>query len=263
MSASSRLLFARGRDERGFGMVELVAAMTIMMIGVLAVFALFQSGLVQLQRASTITTAGALADAEMERFRAVRYETLGLDETQVAALVTAEDPDVYAADGAYADDTSVTTNVSGGITASAVTLTVSSATGFPATAEFRVKIDSEVLIVTAGAGTTTWTVERGGDGTSPAIHNAGAVVTLTERVALASCSGGGSPCTSVVPSKTSTGADGKSYRVDTFITWSQVASGDGTAGRAVKKLTVVVRDPTSPYREWTRVTSIFDEATGL
>ena len=112
----------------------------------------------------------------------------------------------------------VTTNVRGGTTASAVTLTVSSATGFPATAEFRVKIDSAVLIVTAGAGTTTWTVERGGDGTSPAIHNAGAVVTLTERVALASCSGGGSPCTSVVPSKTSTGADGKSYRVDTFIT---------------------------------------------
>ena len=262
MSAPSRLLLARGRDERGFGMIELLAAMTVMLIGVLAVFALFQSGIVQLRRASTITTAGALADAEMERFRAVKYETLGLDAAEVATLVIAEDPDVYAADEAYAEDNAVTT-VSGSVTASAPTLAVSSAAGFPTTGEFRVTIDSEVLMVTAGAGTTTWTVERGADGTSPAVHNAGAVVTLTELVALASCSGGGSPCTSLVPTKTSTGADGNNYRVDTFMTWTQVTSGDGTAGRAVKKLTVVVRDPASPYKEWARVTSVFDESTGL
>ena len=62
-------------------MIELVAAMTIMLIGVLAVFTLFQAGIVQLRRASTVTTAGALADAEMERFRAGRYDTLGLDES--------------------------------------------------------------------------------------------------------------------------------------------------------------------------------------
>jgi hypothetical protein len=100
------------------------------MIGVLAVFALFQSGIVQLRRASTITTAGALADAEMERFRAVKYETLGLDATEVAALVAAESPDVYSADEAYAAGTATTT-VSGGIDASATTLTVASASGFP------------------------------------------------------------------------------------------------------------------------------------
>ncbi|HEU4450189.1 MAG TPA: prepilin-type N-terminal cleavage/methylation domain-containing protein [Gaiellaceae bacterium] len=263
MSASSRLLFARGRDERGFGMVELVAAMTIMMIGVLAVFALFQSGLVQLRRASTITTAGALADAEMERFRAVKYETLGLDAGEVAALVAAEDPDVYAAHEAYANDGAVTTSVTGGLTQTGTTLTVASATGFPAAGEFRITIAGEVLIVTAGAGTTTWTVERGGDGTVPGTHNAGATVTLTERVAIASCSFGGSPCTSLVPTKTTAGADGKSYRVDTYIAWSQVASGTGTSGRAVKRLTVVVREPETPYKEWARVTSIFDEATGL
>jgi Tfp pilus assembly protein PilV len=262
VSASSRLLFARGRDERGFGMIELVAAMTIMMIGVLAVFALFQSGLVQLRRASTVTTAAALADAEMERFRAVKYETLGLDEAEITALVAAENPDVYAADTAYGDSTASTT-VSGSLSASATTLAVASAAGFPATAEFRVKIDSEVLLVTAGTGTTSWTVTRGVDGTTPATHNVGASVTLVERAAVASCSGGGSPCTSLLPSKTSTGADGKSYRVDTFITWTQSANQAGMAGRALKKITVVVRDSASPYKEWARVTSIFDEATGL
>jgi Tfp pilus assembly protein PilV len=262
VSASSRLLFARGRDERGFGMIELVAAMTIMMIGVLAVFALFQSGLVQLRRASTVTTAGALADAEMERFRAVKYETLGLDEAEITALVAAEDPDVYGADAAYGDSTAATT-VSGSLSASATTLAVASAAGFPATAEFRVKIDSEVLLVTAGTGTTSWTVTRGADGTTPATHNVGAAVTLVERAAVTSCSGGGSPCTTLVPSKTSTGADGKTYRVDTFITWTQSANQAGLSGRALKKITVVVRDSASPYKEWARVTSIFDEATGL
>ena len=74
---------------------------------------------------------------------------------------------------------------------------------------------------------------------------------------------GGSPCTDLDPSKTSTGADGKSYRVDTYVTWSQVANGSGVAGRAVKRLTVVVRESTAPYREWARSTSIFDESTGL
>jgi prepilin-type N-terminal cleavage/methylation domain-containing protein len=72
MSARSRLLPARIRDERGFGMVELLAAMTVMLVGVLAVFSLFQAGIIQIRRASTVTTAAALADAEMEKFRAYK-----------------------------------------------------------------------------------------------------------------------------------------------------------------------------------------------
>jgi Tfp pilus assembly protein PilV len=261
VNLEARTVLARGRDERGFGMIELVAAMTVLMIGVLAVFALFQSGIVQLRRASTITTAGALADAEMERFRAVKYETLGLDGTEVTALVAAENPDVYAADEAYAGG-ATTTTVSGGIDASATTLMVASASGFPASAEFRVQIESELLVVTEVAG-TSWTVERAADGTVPAAHAGGATVTLVERVTVASCSLGGSPCTSLVPSKTATAADGKTYRVDTFATWEQVSSGSGTPGRGVKSLTVVVRDSVAPYKEWARVTSVFDESTGL
>ena len=53
MSAPSRRIHVALRDQRGFGMIELVAAMTIMLIGVLAVFTLFQAGIVQLRRAST------------------------------------------------------------------------------------------------------------------------------------------------------------------------------------------------------------------
>src|SRR5919108_437256 len=61
MSARGRLLAARLRDERGFGMVELLAAMTVMVVGLLAVFGLFQAGMVQIRRASTETTAAAHA----------------------------------------------------------------------------------------------------------------------------------------------------------------------------------------------------------
>jgi Tfp pilus assembly protein PilV len=262
VSASKRLFLARGRDERGFGMIELVAAMTIMMVGVLAVFALFQSGIVQLRRASTVTTAAALADAEMERFRAVKYETLGLDEATVTALVAAESPAVYSADEAYGAS-SASTTLSGSLTASATTVAVTSAAGFPASAEFRVMVDSEILLVTDGAGTTSWTVTRGADGSAAATHSAGAGVILVERAAVADCSGGGSPCTILEPSKTSAGADGESYRVDTYVNWTQSANQAGLGGRALKQITVVVRDSVAPYREWARVTSIFDEATGL
>lgn len=56
------------------------------------------------------------------------------------------------------------------------TVDVSSAAGFPSLAPFRILIDSELMTVTAGAGTTSWVVTRGIEGTTPAAHNAGAVV---------------------------------------------------------------------------------------
>ena len=43
--------------------------------------------------------------------------------------------------------------------------------GVSASEEFRILIDSELLKVTAGHGTTTWTVERGVDGTTAASHD--------------------------------------------------------------------------------------------
>jgi len=66
-------------------MIELVAAMTVMAIGVLAVFAMYHSSMTQLRRASTITTAAALADTEMENYRALEYESIGLASSDVGA----------------------------------------------------------------------------------------------------------------------------------------------------------------------------------
>lgn len=57
-------------------------------------------------------------------------------------------------------------------TATGTTFTVASASGFPPTGTFRAKVGSEIVDVTAGAGTTTWTVVRGKDSTTAATHAA-------------------------------------------------------------------------------------------
>jgi hypothetical protein len=61
------------------------------------------------------------------------------------------------------------TSLPSAITSTQTTIAVASATGFP-TSQFRVRIDDEVMMVTAGFGTTMWTVTRGVNGTTPAIH---------------------------------------------------------------------------------------------
>lgn len=166
----------RPRDEQGFGLVELLVAMTMLMVGILALFAMFESGIRTIKRASTVTTAGALADREMENFRAIRYDSIGLPETLVGAAATP-----------YSTD--------------------------------------------------------------PAYRPAG------DRVQLNAC--GTAPCTTKVPVQTLTGADGKSYRVDTYVTRQTVA-----AGRAVKLVTIVVRDAADTSKVWARTASSFDASTG-
>jgi hypothetical protein len=62
-----------------------------------------------------------------------------------------------------------TTTLISAITASQTTISVNSATGFPTTS-FTVRIDDEYMTVTAGFGTTTWTVTRGVNSTTAAAH---------------------------------------------------------------------------------------------
>lgn len=57
-----------------------------------------------------------------------------------------------------------------------VTITVASATGFPS-GPFRILIDNELFIVTAGFGTTSWTCTRPVDSTAAATHLINATVT--------------------------------------------------------------------------------------
>ncbi len=168
-------------------MVELLIAMLVMSVGILAVFAMFESSAVQIKRASTVSTAAALADSQMESFRAVKYDTIGLVQTEVNAADS-----IYTGDSAFRAVSSPTNETN-------------------------------------------------------------------STVVLAACPA--TPCTDSDPTRTVTGADGKSYRVDTYVTWQTVQNSSGTAGRNVKLVTLVVRDATSG-RVYARVASSFDQSTG-
>jgi hypothetical protein len=61
------------------------------------------------------------------------------------------------------------TTLSSAINASQSSVTVASASGFPSS-QFKLRVDDEVMTVTAGYGTTTWTVTRGVSGTTAASH---------------------------------------------------------------------------------------------
>jgi prepilin-type N-terminal cleavage/methylation domain-containing protein len=79
-------------DERGFGMVELVAALSIMSIGILALVAAFNSGALALQRSARVSTATVLAERQLELYRGMSWEQIGLAADSADSLYAANWP---------------------------------------------------------------------------------------------------------------------------------------------------------------------------
>jgi len=76
-------------------------------------------------------------------------------------------------------NTAFTTTLSAAITTTTATsMTVVSKSPFPTTANYYILIESEVIKVTGGANTTSWTVTRGLNGTTAATHSSGRTVFL-------------------------------------------------------------------------------------
>jgi len=75
----------RLRSEDGFGLIELLVAMVMLNVGMLALVAAFQAGSTALKRASRISNASTLADAQMEQYRALPYNQLILDAAAVGS----------------------------------------------------------------------------------------------------------------------------------------------------------------------------------
>jgi Tfp pilus assembly protein PilV len=92
--------------ERGFGLVELLIAMVMLNVGILAIVAAFNSGMFALKRASRISTATALADKQMELYRALPYASISLDSTTIPTGAP------YTTDSAYSS-TQVTATCTG------------------------------------------------------------------------------------------------------------------------------------------------------
>jgi Tfp pilus assembly protein PilV len=74
------------RSEEGFGLIELLMAMVMLNVGILALVAAFQSGSFALKRSSRIATASTIADSQMELYRALTYSQIALDATQLGAV---------------------------------------------------------------------------------------------------------------------------------------------------------------------------------
>jgi hypothetical protein len=75
--------------------------------------------------------------------------------------------------------------LAGAINPATTTITITAASGFPASPPFKIRIDDEVMNVTAVAG-ATWTVSRGIDGTTAVPHALSASVILALRTPLTS-----------------------------------------------------------------------------
>ena len=77
-------------------------AMVLLNVGILAIAASYNAGIVSLKRASKISTASTLADAQMELYRALTWSSIALDPSTIPSTAP------YTTDAAYSS-TQVTT----------------------------------------------------------------------------------------------------------------------------------------------------------
>jgi Tfp pilus assembly protein PilV len=115
----------RARNEDGFGLIELLMAMTMLNIGLLALVAAFNSGAVSLRRSAQISTASALADNQIESYRGTTWTSIYLDTTLQG---TALNDTTYACNDALKVDTTVACgsgNRQAEVTATCATITAS------------------------------------------------------------------------------------------------------------------------------------------
>lgn len=79
-------------------MLELLMAMVLLNVGILALVASLQSGTVALRRAGKVSTASVLADTQMEQYRGLKYCSIEFDSGE---WTTAKATATYTADAAY------------------------------------------------------------------------------------------------------------------------------------------------------------------
>ena len=164
-------LLTRARGQAGFGLIELIIALMILNIALLAIVGAFTASAVSLSRASRVSTATALANSHLELFRSLDYDEIELNTDDVNT----------ATDATYRTEPGWSTQVT----------------------------DAACVVA------SPWWCDA---------------------------------------SRAATGADGREYRIDTYVQ-SQTATG----GRAVKWVTVVIRDPQAlGARPLARVASTFD-----
>jgi Tfp pilus assembly protein PilV len=87
---------ARARDEGGFALIEMLVAIVVINVGLLAILLALTSGVTTLRRSAETSTASAIADRQLEKYRAVAFTSIYLDTVALAATDS-----TYQSDAAY------------------------------------------------------------------------------------------------------------------------------------------------------------------
>jgi len=80
------------QGEDGFGMLELVIAMTVLNIGIFAVLSAFTSGYTTMKRTKQVTSGSVLSDQQLERMRALNFNSVCISTTSTESLYAANAP---------------------------------------------------------------------------------------------------------------------------------------------------------------------------
>jgi prepilin-type N-terminal cleavage/methylation domain-containing protein len=94
----------RPGGEEGFTLVELLIAMIVLTVGILALIAAYSSSYLTINRATRVSSTELLADQQMERFRALSYSTIALDLTCGPSCTQ---DSTYTGNSAYSSSTQV------------------------------------------------------------------------------------------------------------------------------------------------------------
>lgn len=99
---------ATARSDDGFGLLELMIALTVLSVGLFSMLVVFTSAKLSLTRTDKIATAAVIADQQMERFRALEYSAIALNRAEYEAADA-----TYKGDSAYPGENAVTADAVG------------------------------------------------------------------------------------------------------------------------------------------------------
>jgi type II secretory pathway pseudopilin PulG len=229
------------RDEKGFGLIELLFAMVMLNIGILTLVAAFNAGALALRRSATSSNGTAVADKVMEVYRDLKSDAIYL----------------YAPNGEAPDSTPFTCS-----TAKADSGTPSMPNGIPSsTSSWYTQYKANTSAFAGTYGGTAYTAYY--SYTTPLTNSPQWVTDCTTN------SSSDAPIPNTVPGDIPSGLsidprkavqqvagpDGQNYTVFTYIVMVQVPSGG-----YVKQVTVYVYDPQNSTRVLAIEQSLFDPA---
>jgi prepilin-type N-terminal cleavage/methylation domain-containing protein len=217
----SRLPLPRLGDEDGFGLIEMMIALTILAIATTALTGVFVAAHYALRRASQADSATVLADKVLERFRAEHWDDIGLNATAVTGV---------AGDPKYPNDQAL--NLPAPFNED-----ITNTNAPPPPAKPADSTDTGGVATTCADATTL-------------------PVTCNPSRAI--------PDSSQSPPEVA--PDGRSYRIDTYVTWGcPVTQGSGaeTLGGSLQAPTCSVGGTVVPYAPVKVVTVVVRDASSL